>query len=203
MRPLPGSARMYPETDVKPIAILPEHLKEIKSNLPEPFTNKIARFKAKMKLSHDLAEQIVSSEYLELFESITKRKRIDPSIVANTFTNTIKDLRRREKLDAERLKPSHFVELFENVARKSIVKEAIPDVLKYLAANPDSTVKGAVEALNLEMISKSELQSMVSTLVKENPEFPREKILGIVMSRVRGKANSEDVMAVVKRFKKK
>jgi Glu-tRNA(Gln) amidotransferase subunit E-like FAD-binding protein len=203
MRPLPGSARMYPETDVRPMTIMNDYVKEIRSSLPEPFTNKLARFKTKMKLSHDLAEQIISSEYLELFEKITKNRKVDPAVVANTFVSTLKDLRRREKMEVDRLKPSHFIELFDSIARKTIVKEAVPDILKYLAENADATVKNAVEELNLEIIKKSELVSMVSNLVKESPELAHDKVLGIVMSRVRGRVNPEDVMKVVKRFKRK
>ena len=42
-RPLPGAARMYPETDVKPIAVSKQYVKEVKDNLPESFLKKLSR----------------------------------------------------------------------------------------------------------------------------------------------------------------
>lgn len=202
-RPLPGAARMYPETDVKPITISNSYLKEIKSNLPEPYTKKLSRFKRKFKLSNDLAAQIINSSYLELFEKIVKNRRIDPSVAASTFVSTLKDLRRREKVNTRRLRTVHFVELFNKLARKIIVKEAIQEILKYLAENPENTVTQAIGDLNLEMIKKPELVRMARNLAKENPDLQREKIVGIMMSRVRGRADPEEVMRIVKRFRRK
>lgn len=203
MRPLPGADRMYPETDVKPITISKDYVKELKASLPEPYTNKLTRFKRKLKLSHDLAVQIISSEHLELFENIMKNKRLDAAVVANVFVSILKDLKRRERVDVEQLKPKHFIDIFNKLARKIIVKEAIPDILKYLAENPDDTVSHAIAELNLGMIKRSELVRMARALIRENPELSRDKIVGIMMSRVRGRAEPEEVIKIVKRFKRK
>ncbi|MFH8108865.1 MAG: Glu-tRNA(Gln) amidotransferase subunit GatE, partial [Candidatus Aenigmatarchaeota archaeon] len=50
-RPLPGAARLYPETDVKPVLLEKGFLEELKKKLPEPWTKKYQRFKKKFKLS--------------------------------------------------------------------------------------------------------------------------------------------------------
>lgn len=202
-RPLPGSARMYPETDVRPIAIPRDYVNGIEEELPEPLTKKLTRFKRKFKLSNDLAAQTINSKYLELFEKIMKSGRLDASVVANTFVSTLKDLRRREKVNTRQLKPKHFLDIFNKISKGSIVKEAIPDILKYLARNPGSSVSAAVSELNLEVIKKSNLTRMVRSLIKENPTLSRDKIIGVVMSRVRGRANPEDVIKIVKKFKRK
>ncbi len=202
-RPLPGSARMYPETDVRSITITKEYIKGIKADLPEPLTKKLTRFKSKFKLSNDLAAQIINSKYLELFEKIVKNRRLDASVVANTFVSTLKDLRRRERVDIKQLESRHFIDLFNKLAKKAIVKEAIPDILKYLAKDPKSSVSAAVSELNLEVMKTSDLIRMVQALAKENPDLNKDKIIGVVMSRVRGRVNSEDVVRIVKRFRKK
>jgi len=202
-RPLPGSARMYPETDVKSITITKEYIKGIRADLPEPLTKKLTRFKSKFKLSNDLAAQVINSKYLELFEKIVKNRRLDASVVANTFVSTLKDLRRRERVDIRQLESRHFIDLFNKLAKKVIVKEAIPDILKYLAKDPKSSVSAAVSELNLEVMKTSDLIRMVQALAKENPDLNKDKIIGVVMSRVRGRVNSEDVVRIVKRFRKK
>lgn len=206
-RPLPGAARIYPETDHPPVAISRQTTREIKRQLPEPWTKKLGRFKRKLKLSDELAKQMLRSDHLELFERIVERKavrkKVEPSVVANTFVALLKDLRKREKVKVDNLTDRHFVELFDMLARKRIVKEAIPEILKHLAKNPKKRVSEAIKKLGLKMIRKTELRRIIKQAVKENPNLKRDKIFGIVMSRVRGKADPQVVMKVVRKVKRR
>lgn len=68
MRPLPGAARLYPETDILPISIENKKLAEIKRNLPELLEDRIMRFVVKHKISQDLARQVVHSNKGDIFE---------------------------------------------------------------------------------------------------------------------------------------
>jgi len=111
LRPLPGSNRMYPETDVPPIIVSRKLLRELKRKMPEPLTEKIERFKQNYKLSDLLANEIVKSEWLETFERIVKEIRVQPSLVASVFTSLLKDLKRRENLDIEKLREEHFYQM--------------------------------------------------------------------------------------------
>ncbi|MDI6798931.1 MAG: Glu-tRNA(Gln) amidotransferase subunit GatE [Candidatus Aenigmarchaeota archaeon] len=196
LRPLPGAARLYPETDVVPVTISKELVEKIKKELPEPWTKKLSRFKSKLKLSDDLAKQILRSDYLELFEKIVEREKVRPPVVANTFVNTLKDLEKREGVEAENLSEKHFIELFKALAKKKIVKEAIPEILKYLAKKPSDTVSNAIKELNLKPIRISELNKIVKEVITPGMSF--EKAVGIVMSKVRGRIDAEVVMKVVK-----
>lgn len=199
-RPLPGAQRLYPETDVIPIAISKEMIEKIKKELPEPWTKKLVRFK-KMGLSDDLAKNILRSEYLELFEKTVKEKRVDPTIAANTFSNTLKDLQKRENVKIEQLSEKHFLEVFDSLAKKKIVKEALPEVLKYLADYPGASVSEAVSELKLKPVSTEELKNIVKEVIVQ-PNLSFEKSLGLVMSKVRGRVDAEVVVKLVKKYKK-
>src|SRR3989337_4069187 len=64
MRPRPGAARMYPETDVPPVSVSPERIQRLRESLPR-MPEAIAReLEAKYRLSPKLAVQMVDSEYL-------------------------------------------------------------------------------------------------------------------------------------------
>jgi len=195
-RPLPGAARLYPESDEPPITISSEFLERIKKQLPEPWGKKLARF-VKMGLSEQLAKQVLTSEYLEIFEEIMKNKKVDVSIVANTFTSVIKDLAKREKAEIEYLNKDHFIDLFDQLEKKKIVKEAIPEILKYLASRPGENVSNSVKELNIQPISLAELKEIVKEVVS-HPGLIYEKAVGIVMSKVRGKIDVQTVMKTVK-----
>jgi glutamyl-tRNA(Gln) amidotransferase subunit E len=201
-RPLPGAARLYPETDVKPFFIEKEFLEKIKKELPEPWTKKYEKFKKKLKLSDELAKPLLESKYFELFEKIMEKYKVAPAIVANTFVNVLKDLHRREKVEVERITENHFFQLFDALAKKEIVKEAIPEILKYLANYPGETVQNVVKELNLRPISIAELKKIAEEVIAQ-PGLTYEKAVGIVMSQVRGRIEAQTVMEVVKKLMKK
>jgi len=200
-RPLPGSARMYPETDIQPIAVQKEFVEKLKKELPEPWTKKLARFESKYKLSEDLAIQIIRSEHLELFEKIVGKTNAPASIVANTFISTIKDLEKREKVNLKRLRDEHYIDLFENVSKRRIVKEAIPEIIKFLAEKPGETATSAIKELNLEPLSLTDLKKIIEEVLTR-PGLTYEKAVGIVMSKVRGRIEAEVVMQQVKKMMK-
>ena len=202
MRPMPGAARMYPETDVPPVALDDKWLKELEKKLPEPWTDKLERFKRKLKLPSDIAVQVVGSEYLDLFERIMKKHRkINATVVASVFTSTLKDIARK-KIDVKKLNEKHFFAIFAGLERKKLVKEAIPDLLVNFVSAPDETIAESLKKLNLTMLRPKELKAAIAQLVKDSPGMAREKLYGIAMGRVRGRADPQDVLKLVKRMKK-
>ena len=196
LRPLPGAARMYPETDVIPIKTS-ELLREVKKQLPETWDQKIKRYK-KLGLSNELAKQIVKSDYLELFEKLTKKTKLNPNTIANVFVNTLKDLEKREKIPVKKLKNEDFVELFDLLEKRKIVKESIPDILKYKAEHTEVSMNNIIKKLGLEILPRKELRKIVREIIEKNRSKPEKKIIGIVMSRVRGKVRIKEVIETVK-----
>jgi len=198
-RPLPGAARLYPESDEPSLSVSKELIEKIKKQLPEPWTKKLVRFKKKLKLSDELAKQILRSDYLDLFERIVKTKRVDASIVANTFVSIIKDLEKRENVKVENLTDRHLIDLFENIAKKRIVKEAIADILKYLASKPEENVSEAISSLNLKAMKMNELKNIVKEVVAQQG-LTFDKAVGLVMARVRGRIEAQTVIRIVRKM---
>ncbi len=198
-RPLPGAARLYPETDIPPVAISKEFLTQIRKSLPEPLTEKLVKFRKKLKLSNELATEILRSDYLSLFEKIISKKAVSPSIVANTFVNILKDLEKREGIKPEQLSERHFMELFDFLEKKKIVKEAIPEILKYLAKKPTANVASAIKELKIEPIKLTELKAIAKEILAQ-PGLTLDKAIGLVMGRVRGRIEAEVVVKTVKKM---
>lgn len=202
LRPLPGANRMYPETDIPPVIITMEHIENLKKNLPEPWTNKLGRFKTKLRLPDGLAREILGSEYLSSFEKIVSTKKVEPTIVASTFTSTIKDLGRREKVEIDRISEQRLTEIFDYLQDKKITKEAIPEIIKYLATYPQNGVADALNELDLKPITSAEVRQITEEILSRQPNMPFEKAYGIVMSKVRGKIDAQEVMKIVKSMMK-
>ncbi len=195
LRPLPGAARMYPETDNIPIKTN-ELLKEVRKNLPETKEDKVKRYQ-KLGLSADLTKQLVESDYVEWFDTFVKKFKLDPSLIASVFVNTLRDLERREKLDVSKLSEKDFDELFKLLSQGKIMKESVGNVLKIKIKNEKLSVSDCVKKLDLESISVDELRKIVREIITKNKDVPKGKIIGFVMSKVRGRVNPKDVIKIV------
>jgi len=203
MRPRPGAARMYPETDVVPVTVTPERLERIRGALPEMPEEKLSKLITEFNLNRKLAVQLLDSDYLALFEAISRETKVPPSLVAVTLTETLKSLE-REGIKVEDLTEENLQEIFLYLDRDLLVKESVPEVLTWLASNPGTSAQEAIKALRLELLSKEELWEIVKGKVKENEELAKRMglraigpLMGAVMREVRGKAKAEDVQGLV------
>lgn len=192
-RPLPGGERLYPETDTIPITITKEIISKIK--VPETWEQKAKRFKK--ILPAQVIEQVLRSEYLDLFEKFFKK--YNSVLVANTFISTVKDLR-RQGFKTEILTEEQFNELFSSVSKKIISKEAIPNILEILCKEKVS-VKEAIEKSGLKALSEDELRKIINKIFRNNPNLVKEKrvsaLVGEVMKIARGKIDGKIIAKMV------
>ncbi len=211
MRPRPGAARMYPETDIPPVEVTGELLAEADKIVPEPFDVKLKRYVEEYGLSHELARAILNNIRLDLFERLVQDygDRVSPTIIASTIENIVKGLR-RDGVPVENISDEHIVETIELVAEGVIAKEAIPEILAYLARNPGKHAREVAEELGLTGLSREELESIIDRIVSENIQLIMERgerafkpVMGKTMAIVRGKADGKLVANIVREKIKK
>lgn len=204
MRPRPGSARMYPETDVRPIRVSREWLEKLRLELPEPPEKTLEKLRERYSLPESIAWMLFDTQQLYLFEELVTKTGAPPVLVASTLTNTLVSLR-RDGVPVENITEEHLADLFKLVAKGQIAKEAVPDVLRELALNPDESVEEAVTKVGVVALSVEKLKEIVAGIILENSEYVREKgekafgkIMGIVMEKVRGRVDGKIVADVVR-----
>jgi len=205
MRPRPGAARMYPETDIPPTQITKEMLKKISANLPELPEQKLERLIKHYGLNQKLAKQIMDSEYSELFETITKESNISPTTIATFLTETLKALK-REGVEAEKISENQIIEIFKALGQGELTKEALPEIAKWLSKHEGKSLDEAIASLGLKMLTKEELEKIVDMTIKANKKLVEERgaeaftlIMSHVMREVRGKANATLVAELIKK----
>ncbi len=205
MRPLPGAARLYPETDIRPIKISGKILREIRKNLPELIEERERKekeeIKKRAKISDEIIDQIVRMGRKEIFDKLIG-SGFDPKTVSSTLTSTLRYLEKKEGVNINVLKDRHFLETFGALKRRRIPKEAIPEVLKSFADNPKQTLDEVIRKLGMGVISRDDLRLIVQKTITENPNLvkdPRGKkiMLGLVMQKVRGKADARKVIEII------
>ena len=204
-RPRPGVARMYPETDVPPVPVTKERLKRIKAALPELPEQKLNRLMKRYELNRKLAEQVINSEYAELFEEIAQTTKVSSSVIATVLTEIMKSLK-REGIEVGKLSDEQIESVFKLVDLGVTAKESIPDILAWLTRNEEATPEQAIEALGLKAISTAELEAIIDRILKENTALIRERgvkaqdpLMGMVMKEVRGKADAKLVNDLIKK----
>ncbi|ATZ61523.2 MAG: Glu-tRNA(Gln) amidotransferase subunit GatE [Methanosarcinales archaeon Met12] len=203
MRPLPGAARMYPETDVLPVRISEKRLKQIKCSLPELIQERKERYMKEYGLNEELAELITRSANAPLFERIM-RLNVSPTLVVMTLEATTSKLK-REGVPVQNLEAMHFIELFELICANKIAKEGILRVLEGLANNPDKTAEDIASDFGLRTLDRMAIESIIEGVVLSKRAFIKEKgygvigpLMGVVMTELRGKVDGKLVSTILK-----
>jgi glutamyl-tRNA(Gln) amidotransferase subunit E len=203
MRPLPGAARLYPETDIPPIRITHKKLAEIRKGLPELLDEKEERHKKEIvhrfHISEEITKQVVKAGKKGMFDAIVKTGA-DPKIIANTLVSTLPHLKRKEHVHIEKLTEAHLVALFDELAKGKINKEAIPDILKTLAKEPSLSVEQAIRKTKIIGLTTEDLRLIIGKTLDGNSELIGNErgeniLLGLVMQKVRGKIDPTVVIS--------
>ncbi len=207
MRPLPGAARMYPETDVPQIEISQEHFDSIET--PELLTDRAKRFISDSGLNKELAEKIAYSRYLPLFENLieihSKDSNVNSTLIARTLVGIIPEIR-RNGVETDSLIDEHFKGLFTAISNQEIAKEAIQDLLTALAKEPELTTQEAISKLGLSTFDPEEIENFIKKMVREKGDFIRDKgpaavgpLMGIVMKEYRGTVDGKILSQMLKK----
>jgi len=204
MRPRPGAARMYPETDIFPIQITEEYIGKISSQLPELPEQKLERLMEEYGLNQKLARQVLDSEYSELFESIVEQGKVSPTTVAAFLTETLKALK-RDGVQVDKVSESQIREIFNKISARELTKEAIPDVTVWLSSHENKGVQDAIKSLGLNVIFENELRAFVEKVIEDNRSLVQEHgensfgiLMGIIMKELRGRVDTALVSRVLR-----
>ena len=94
LRPRPGAARMYPETDIPLIRTTKEQIQELQKQIPEPWDKLVKEFGERYKLPPQLAIQLFESERKESFELAVRKTNLSPGFLAYSLVDTLQSLSR-------------------------------------------------------------------------------------------------------------
>ncbi|MBW2963251.1 Glu-tRNA(Gln) amidotransferase subunit GatE [Candidatus Woesearchaeota archaeon] len=189
LRPLPGAARMYPETD---IPMVKPNLKGIE--LPELIEEKTKRFE-KLGLGRDLAPLMAQSEKSNLFEELVKKyKKVKPAFIAETLTGTLLELKRDYQIEG--IKDDDLREIFGYLNEGKIHKDIILSVLV-------DTAKGEFDIKKYESLGTEDLHQELISVIKENKGAPFGALMGKAMAKLKGKASGEKISKMLKELLEK
>jgi glutamyl-tRNA(Gln) amidotransferase subunit E len=200
MRPLPGAARMYPETDVFPLTIDPETWAAIE--LPELLSERAARYVRDLGIDPALARQVAYSERLAVFEKAVAGG-VKPTLAARTITATLREAQ-REGVPVNMVEDAALLALLQSVESGTIAKEAIPDLIRQIASG--DTVEEAIERYAASAFSVADVELLAERILQEKADFVRQRgmgamgpLMGVLMEEVRGQVDGKVVSDVLRR----
>jgi glutamyl-tRNA(Gln) amidotransferase subunit E len=198
LRPLPGAARLYPETDVPPVEPDAEEVP-----VPEVLDEKAERYTREFDLDDALAEQVAFGRRWPLFEELVD-SGVDPTLAATTLESTLTELR-RDDVPVDRLDDEAIGGTLELVADDELAREGIEETLTTLADDPSLSPSDAVEAAGLTGVDEDEVREAVVEVVERNEAQVAEEgmaafsgLMGEAMGALRGKADGDLVSDVLR-----
>ena len=206
-RILPGPNRMYPDTDLPPLALTAERVENARSRLPEPPWSRESRYKT-YGLPDDVMDPLSFSSRASLFDRLIDDVDVEPLFAGVFLTQHAKALAGRG-LFLDRLSDEEIVSVFELYKRGGISREGILEVTRFVLerrnnsssrdgdGNDDCgiTVDTAVEELGLTPVSKTGVVDMVDELTVsgdlpsglDTGDKKHRYLMGVLMKQLRGR----------------
>lgn len=197
MRPLPGSARMYPETDIPPIKIAQTRIARLIEKLPEDPKARISRLTTDSGISRSSIEQMEGLGLIDLFEEQFNNglePRFLSMLLINGFGPIIEDGIRLDLIDRIILEPL-VKGLDEGLLAREAVGSMIYQIHNMLGKYDNRLIVDMIiEKFSIKDEDINELDRMIDGLISEKNDLILKMgkksispIMGIIMKRMRGR----------------
>ena len=197
LRPLPGGARMYPETDLPLLHIRREMINEAKKELPKMRSEIKAELREK-GLHEEIIKVLIKEKKMEEFQELLEVCN-KPELVAKVLTVWISDIAQKLKKTRVQVEKKLTIDVIETILQavqnKKISENDIYDVMLDVVQGKEVT-----EAVKREKIEN--LEEEVMKIVKEKPGLSANAYMGLVMQKLKGKVSGKEVMEILKRLVK-
>ena len=183
LRPLPGGARMYPETDIPPIRITKEHIQKLASSLP-PMPEERAKELVALGINEELAWQLIHDGKDDAFEHLSKNFGY-PTVIARALIIGCDDI--------------DYDIIFKALKEGKFAKEAVEEIVER-ACNGEN-----INALIQSYSSSVDVDTVIDRIIQEKKELIEERgemafkpLMGLVMKELRGKVDGKVIAEKLK-----
>jgi Glu-tRNA(Gln) amidotransferase subunit E-like FAD-binding protein len=201
LRPMPGSDRMYPETDLPLLKISRDMINKVKKNLPRLKSDIRAELKKK-GLSEENIKLLFKHDRVEEFKSLLGTVN-NTQLVAKILLNYPKEI--ASKLDmkfekVENIVSDYYGDILRALNKNKIQEGDVKQVLMKLAQG-----ESFEKAIKIEKADLGVVEEKIMKIIKQKPGLSANAYMGLVMkdSELRGKIDGKTAMEVIEKFLKK
>jgi len=200
LRPIPGQARMYPETDLPLLKIGREKINEIKKKLPKLKTE-IRDVLKKKGLSEEMIKLVVDNNAVDEFETLLKVYNRDANLIAkmivlwrNEFSSKMnKSYGEVKDILTERVLEKILVAMIDGKINEGDVKGVMLDMVNG---------KNFEEAIKIDRVDDNKLEEEIIKIVKEKPGLGTGGYMGIIIQKLGNNVDKRKAMEILKRIVK-
>ncbi len=190
LRPMPGAARMYPETDVPVIKIDSNELRKIK--LPELISERALKIEKEFNLPASLARELIENE--KFMDYVLAYKNLKPAEIARILVEVPKEIKTRFDLDIENISEDSFELVLGALNSRKIPPSAVIEILSKAAEGKKISIE------DYRSMSDSDLEKAIKEIVSSNKGMTIGALMGIVMSKFKGKVDGKKASELIKKY---
>ncbi len=199
-RPLPGAARMYPETDLEPVKVEGEMLAGLRKQLPLSVAEREQLY-SKKGLSGKLVEGMKLSNHACLFEQLL-RNGISATTAASLLLEGLTQLRREGIVNISNEMAEEAL-LLEKEGKVS--KDVLLDFLRQRVRKPEMAAEAVLKGMKIEKAGEGKVREIISGVIEKNRQLVEKNrmhamgaLMGDAMHELRGKADGSVVSKILK-----
>ncbi len=201
-RILPGPDRMYPDTDLPPLEILPERIKNISRYVPEQIWEREKKYR-KWGIPEHLWTIIAISPGATFFEELVSKYSIPPTMIAG-FLFEISKYWKRNGFKFEYLRDTDWHIFFSKVEKNPVLLEKGKNLLEEYMQE-ENKLEIILESFLNDGKSKDDLESIITEIIdqyrgKVKVENEHKYFMGLTMSTLRGYIRGDEVSRKLSEF---
>jgi len=192
LRPLPGAARMYPETDLPLLKISRQMIDGAKKTLPS-----LKEVETKVEgLNQEMAALLLKRNKIEEFKEFMHIIK-NPKLIAKILLLYPPEIATKEKKTLEQIEKILNRDILANVLEDVNKKKIHEGEVKHLL---ERIVKG--ESSKIEKIDESEIEEKIMKIIKEKPGLSENAYMGLVMKEFHGKVSGKEASEMIRKHLK-
>ena len=170
LRPLPGSERMYPETDIQPMEISEKEIKRATALGQLSIDGRISGISEEYGISKQDANTLVTSLRLRLFTDLATQ--LNPRFAVRMLLQRVPELERKS---GKSIEPGRLRDLVFGVKKQDLPDISVDYALELLFSG--IPVNEIVGSNRLVPLSSQELNNFVAELIKKNKDINAGQIM--------------------------
>ncbi len=199
LRPMPGTSRMYPETDLPILKISRKLINETKKVMPK-LKKEIEEELTKKGLNNEMIKLLFKQNRVEEFKSLLKVLN-QPSLVAKSMLVYQTELARklgkvRNEIDRISNILNNSLEPLLNAIKKH---QLVANQMKEAMIRVAQGIKIS-EAIKIKKKDVNEVEEKILKIIKEKPGLSLKAYMGLVMKEFKGRISGKDASEIIKKY---
>ena len=197
LRPMPGSARMYPETDLPLLHVSRDLINNAKATLPR-LKHEIKQELSSGGLSEEFVKLILEENKIMEYQELLSIYE-NPNLIAKMLVLWKREISSHEKISEKEIEKKLTLDVLESIlvlVRDGKMDESrAKNVMNEIVHGKDIT-----SALKVEKVDN--LEDEIIKLVKGKPGLTSNAYMGLAMAKFKGKVSGKEVMEILKKIVK-